>query len=86
MIALAAAFCPFLSTGFSKNDTVTWVYDHFSRSTVIYQAHRGGEAMSLYREIIEKQHLGVTRGIPHMSQPQRASPDAAPTGRKSIAN
>lgn len=60
-------------------------YDHFSRSTVIYQANRG-EAMSLYREIIEKQHLGVTRGIPHRSQPQRASPDAAPTGRKSIAD
>lgn len=36
--------------------------------------------MSLYRENTEKkQHLGVTRGIPHMSQPQRASPDAAPT-------
>lgn len=36
--------------------------------------------MSLYRDITEtKQHLGVTRGIPYMSQPQRASPDAAPT-------
>lgn len=46
----------------------------------------GWGAMSLYREIIEEQHLGVTRGIPHRSQPQRASPDAAPTGRRSTAN
>lgn len=66
MIALAAAFCPFLSTGFSENGTVTWVYDHFSRSTVIYQARWGWGGGSY--ESLQRNHWKTTPGC-HQGHP-----------------
>lgn len=53
-------------------------YDHFSHSAVGHLLQQGSyEAAALQRNQ-GKLHLGVTRGIPYMSQPQRPSHRAAP--------
>ena len=54
-------------------------YDHLSHNGVGHPLQQGGAMrLLLYRETRGKLHLGVTRGIPYMSQPQRPSQGAAP--------
>lgn len=63
------------------NRSTAAIYDHFSHSAVI--SLREATRLLLLPLWIQiqvnqqgEQHLGVTRGIPHMFQPQPPSPDA----------